>query len=50
MCFIFFRRISATIIPYVIVLPAGTFPLGINKIVLLPDGIIVPTTCAIRTI
>ena len=36
--------ISATIIPSVTVLPARTSPLGMKKIVFVPDGILVPTT------
>ena len=32
------------------VLPAGTFPFGINNIVLVPDGILVPNTCDSRAI
>ena len=32
------------------VIPAGTFLLAIKNIVLVPDGILVPTLCAIRKI
>ena len=32
------------------ILPDGNFKSGIKKIVLVPDGIVVPTTCAIQTI
>ena len=32
------------------VLPAGTFDFGINKMVLVPFGILVPTPCVIRKI
>ena len=46
----FCGRILATIIPKVTVLPAGTFALGINKMIFVPDGILVPTPCASWTI
>ena len=46
----FCGRILATIIPKVIVLPAGTFSLGIKKMLFVPDGILVPNTCVSRTI
>ena len=42
--------ISSTIIPYVSVIPAGKFPSGIKKMVLVPDGIILPTPCDSRKI
>ena len=45
-----FGCISATNIPYVTVRLAGTFFLCIKKIVLVPDGIIVPTLCYSRPI
>ena len=41
--------ILAKIIPYVTVLPAGTFNLVMKKMVFVPDGILVPTPCASRT-
>ena len=41
-------KFSATILPYVTALPAGTFPLGINNIVLVPDVILVTNLCASR--
>ena len=46
----FWGIISATILPYVTVIPAGNLSLGTKKIVFVPDGILVPTPCAIRPI
>ena len=42
--------ISATIPPYVTVLPAGTLYLGIKKMVFVPDDILIPTPCADRSV
>ena len=33
----FYGRILATILPYITVLPVGTFPLGMKKMVFVPD-------------
>ena len=46
----FCGRILAKIIPYVTVLPIGTFPLRIKKMVFIPDVVLVPTPWASRTI
>ena len=46
----FYGIISATIIPEVTVLTDGTLYLGMKKMVFVPDGILVPTSYAIRTI
>ena len=42
--------ILAKVLPYVTVLPDSTFPLGMKKMVFVPDNILVPTPCASRTI
>ena len=44
---VFCGLISATILPYVTVLPAGTSPLGMKKMVFVPGGILVLTPYAI---
>ena len=46
----FYGLILATILPYFTVLPAGTLSLGMNKMVFVPDVILVPTPCASRPI
>ena len=46
----FCSRISATILPYVTVLPHGTLSLAMNNMVFVPDGILIPTPCASRPI
>ena len=46
----FCGHISATIFSCVTVLPAGNFSFGINNIMLVPDGILVPTPCASRPV
>ena len=38
--------ISDTILPYVTFLPAGTSPLGVKKMVFVPDGILILNPCA----
>ena len=42
----FCGSILATILPYVTVILAVTVSLGTNKMVFVPDGILVTTTCA----
>ena len=44
----FCGRISSTILPYVTVLHAITFSLGIKNMEFVPDGILVTTRCASR--
>ena len=46
----FCGRILATSLPYVTVLPDSPLNLGMKKMVFVSDGILVPTTYAIRPI